>query len=149
MVNKIIKHKDYAEIIMNNNKISALIDIEDIDKVKEYNWYYSKRRHIRSSLNGKSYYLHNLITGLKNINHINKLKHDNRKVNLRQCSVEMRNYLIGKKANNTSGCVGVYPTKTGKFHAKLKHNNLGTYDTFDEAVTVRKKAELEFMGENI
>lgn len=49
-----------------------------------------------------------------------------------------------QRSDNTSGHAGVYQTKNGKYRAgigfKGKRYYLGTYDTFEEAVTVREYA---------
>lgn len=50
-----------------------------------------------------------------------------------------------QRADNTSGHAGVYRTKNGKYRAgigfKGRRYHLGTYDTFEEAVTARENAE--------
>lgn len=53
--------------------------------------------------------------------------------------------------NNTSGKTGVYYRKdSGKWRPKIsvdgKIINLGTYDTFEEALAVREAAELKYYG---
>jgi len=58
---------------------------------------------------------------------------------------------IKKKSNNTSGRSGVKRSKNGqKWIAMIGKNGkkhyLGTFDTYEEAVEVREKAELEMYG---
>ncbi len=52
--------------------------------------------------------------------------------------------------DNTSGMPGVYTRKDGKYYAMLgfkgKRYYLGSYETFDEAVSAREKAEEEIHG---
>lgn len=90
--NEIIKHEDYAEIIIRNQKneivATTMIDLEDVDKVKTRKWnvlptrtntyIYSKHpQHTK---------LHRLILdyyGPLEIDHINHNSLDNRKQNLR------------------------------------------------------------------
>ena len=54
--NEIVVYDDYAEIIIYdkdcNEKCRALIDIEDVDKVKDYKWRYSGR-YILTTVNSK------------------------------------------------------------------------------------------------
>ena len=55
------------------------------------------------------------------------------------------NLKIEKRSNNTSGCVGVYLHKSGKWIAEIiknkKYHNLGSFHNYEDAVLARKKAE--------
>ena len=56
-----------------------------------------------------------------------------------------------KNITNTSGKTGVAPTKNGKWVAYIdceKRIHLGTFENFEEAVSVRKEAELKYFGWN-
>lgn len=84
----------------------------------------------------------------KQIDHINGIKHDNRISNLRNVGdyEQCRNKPIPK--NNTSGILGVYYCKTmKKWTAHIGYDNktktLGRFNTKEEAITARKKAEEE------
>jgi hypothetical protein len=86
------------------------------------------------------------------IDHIHGIRHDNRISQLREVDDlgTAQNRGIGK-ANN-SGRVGVsYLPKTNKYTAFIRANgvqyHLGTFDTFDEARSVRRQKEAEFFGE--
>jgi|GEM_PF-6156575 len=48
-----------------------------------------------------------------------------------------------KRSDNISGHPGIFKRKTGKWMVKFKNNYLGQFDTFEEALDVRKKAERE------
>lgn len=54
------------------------------------------------------------------------------------------------KKNNTSGFPGVGLTPSGKYRVRITVNgkelHIGTFTTFDEAVSARKVAELEYFG---
>lgn len=80
------------------------------------------------------------------IDHINHDGTDNRWENLRPSTrpLNMTNKNIYQ--NNSSGQSGVYQRENGKWRAVIRKRNLGTYDTYEEAVAVRLAAELEHFG---
>lgn len=55
-----------------------------------------------------------------------------------------------KRKTNTSGRTGVYQKKNGKWWAEIQKEGetewLGTFDSFEEAVTAREAKELEYYG---
>ena len=58
---------------------------------------------------------------------------------------------ISRKSNNSSGRTGVnFNKKLGKYTACISKNNiqfhLGVFETFEEAVLAREKAEIQFYG---
>lgn len=88
----------------------------------------------------------------KVIDHIDYCRHDNRKINLRICTDQenTRNEVLA--INNTSGKTGVcYESSTSNWRAYININNksvkLGTFNTFEDALKVRLKAEKEIFGE--
>jgi len=44
-------------------------------------------------------------------------------------------------SNNILGVKGVYQLKNGKYRAYIRREKLGVYNTLEEAVAVRKRAE--------
>ncbi len=92
--------------------------------------------HLR--INGVTYVAHRLVWLYMygklpdgNIDHINRIRDDNRLANLRDVSQSTNTH------NKTPGKKGCKRTKSGKYHAVIKINNkqvyLGTYDTQEEA----------------
>lgn len=74
----------------------------------------------------------------KNIDHINRVRHDNRIENIREVTRSQNQQNRPKQANNTSGFKGVsFLSKRGKYLAKINMNykphHLGVYDTPEEA----------------
>lgn len=99
----------------------------------------------------KSYLRHRVVWKLATgnepdvIDHINGNRADDRISNLRSCTHadNMRNR--GVASNNTSGAIGVYARPFGRWCAQIEYDgaveNLGTFDTFEEATAARWSAE--------
>lgn len=126
--NEIIIKEDHAEIIINNNKygrIITLIDIEDINKIKEITWGVHfdptiKGFYVRGRLRGgKRKYtpLHRLIMDCPRelqIDHINHDTLDNRRINLRIVTAcENRQNLSGAHTRNKLGIRNVFKFRDG------------------------------------
>ena len=154
-LNEIIIHENYAEIILLNIKSEeigrALIDIEDIDKVKNYRWC----KHNGYARNNDIGNLHRFIMNAPiemEVDHINHNRLDNRKSNLRVVTHQQNNMNKATTKSNTSGYPGVYWYKSrSKWQVGIKVNYkqifLGYYDTLKEAIEVRKRAEIKYFGE--
>lgn len=155
--------EDHAEIFLidKNNEIcaKALIDLDDVDKVKNIKWH-------RSDLQRSTYYcisnnsewrrIHRLIMGVTDkdivVDHINHNGLDNRKSNLRICTSGQNTCNCLTSKNNKSGHKGVYWSKERKkWCAQISINNktkgLGRYDTIEEAIEAHEKAAKEYYGE--
>lgn len=79
------------------------------------------------------------------IDHINRIKLDNRISNLRDITIAENNRNRPLQRNNTTGFAGIsYDPRRQKFYAKLKLNHktihLGTYEDINEAVLARDMA---------
>ena len=104
--NEIVIHDDYAEIILYEGKTCyevdrALIDLDDIEKVKKYKWCLNKKRE-KFVTTKDGYFLHTLIMDCpkdKSVMHINGNNLDNRKSNLRilEQTKRKRNEVTRKK----------------------------------------------------
>lgn len=75
------------------------------------------------------------------------------KDNCRWIGHSENNYNKNRQSNNTSGKTGVsYRKGTGGYRAYItnggKQTSLGVYETFEEAVEAREKAEIEIYGYN-
>lgn len=154
--NEIIIEQDYAKIKINSPKYGikyTLINLEDVEKVKGTCWFlhYSKMTngfYVNSATWGK---LHRYITNCpKNmcIDHINHNTLDNRKENLRICTIIENNR---NKKNNESGHVGVHWDKTkNRWTAQIMINYksifLGRYKDINDAIKARKQAEIKYFG---
>lgn len=85
------------------------------------------------------------------VDHINGNRKDNRWCNLRAVTAFENSRNQGERKDNTSGCRGVTYRKSGRglkrWVARISHKGtrylLGYFETFEEAVNVRKQAEIE------
>ena len=76
------------------------------------------------------------------IDHINRVRDDNRISNLRDVTCRVNSHNHGGYDTNRSGVTGVWWVKSNKrYHAYLGRKYLGCYKKFDDAVFARRKAE--------
>ena len=80
------------------------------------------------------------------IDHINRIRTDNRISNLREVTNKQNNQNRSKPSNNTSGHPGVHWYKQrSKWQAQITHNqkqiHLGYFSILEEAISARKAAE--------
>lgn len=128
-------------------------DLEQYDLIKSYCW--RKRSDgmfdakVKNGLN-KRILLHRLIlnTDLQ-IDHINHLRHDNRKSNLRTASNGQNRMNTKIPKNNNSGQKGVIWHKRDNIWEayitfEFKRLYLGRFINFEDAVKARKSAEKEY-----
>ena len=153
--NEIIEYEDYAEMILYNRRYEerakALIDLDDIDKVKNIKWCLKSNGYVH---NGKIH-LHRFIMDCPDdmfVDHINRNKLDNRKSNLRICTRQQNNFNRGIRSNNTRGIIGVsFDRRKNKWRARIqvdrREKYLGYFNTKEEAIQARKNAEIEYFGE--
>lgn len=153
--NKIEIFDDHAEIIINSKthgKHKALIDIGDIDKAKVHTWLVRKSDKVFYVTSSKKKHLHRIIMdydGKLTIDHINRNPLDNRKSNLRICTMaeNLKNRgEIKLYKNNKTGYKGVrYDSRRNKYEAYLRINNkivfYQRFNTKNEATEARLKAE--------
>lgn len=161
---EIIKIDDNtAKIIINSKKyglIEVLIDIEDIEKVKNYRWNIRLDRgllyYIHAKDNNKTILLHRLIMDTPKhleVDHINRNTLDNRKHNLRNCTREVNQAnklgLLRISKRNSSGCVGVcFLKRENKWQASFKNIKLGYFDTKEEAIECRTNFNNKILKES-
>ncbi len=85
------------------------------------------------------------------VDHINRIRTDDRISNLREATFEAQNINKIKQRNNSSGFSGVYwrpDIGNGKWWARLhigrKSISLGVFEDFSDAVEARRLAELKY-----
>ena len=147
------------------NGMFTLVDDEDYERlVAMGKWYFSTDLY---AINGKSYRkennksatvfvrMHRIILNAKPgefVDHVNGDKLDNRKSNLRICTIAENTRNAGARKNNKSGFKGVHFDKSrGKFTAQItfqsKDIHLGRFLCPKEAARVYNDAALKYHGE--
>ena len=133
-------------------------DLEDYDKIKEYYWYVDiNNGYVSTLINGVKTGMHRLIMDCPNNMEVDhrygrNTRNDNRKYNLRICTIQENGMNAGLQSNNTSGCTGVvWNKRVNKWMANIRYNgkriHLGYFVDYDDAVKARKKAEERYFGE--
>jgi len=130
-------------------------DLEDYDLIKDYCWYKNIGGYIVNQEDKKITYMHRLVMNCPDDMEIDHEFHDewdNRKEFLRIVTTSQNQMNRSLQSNNTSGVTGVYWSEScEKWRAQIKINQkqiyLGVFDNFDEAVEVRRQAELDYFGE--
>lgn len=137
-----------------NTKQPFIIDCEDYENIKEYCWSENKDGYIisRDKATGRNIFLHRKIIKSKGmIDHINRNKKDNRKINLRIVTPQQNCMNRGLQSNNKSGVSGIYYDKNRKrWVAHLTLNgkkHFKRFKTMNEAITCRKQYEEQYFKE--
>lgn len=134
---------------------SFIFDKEDYEKIKDYCWTIGNRGYPVTTIHydknkRQTLLLHRLLLGKNkklDIDHINRIKTDNRKENLRFItrSENVSNRVLKTKTGKT----GVYLSK-GKYIATITYSKksyyLGSFHNLDDAIKARKEAEMKYYG---
>lgn len=145
-----------------NNKGFSLIDDEDFEEVSKYKWHnargYAECKRVGIRSNGKrgicNIFIHHLIIGKKegmHVDHINRNKLDNRRKNLRHCTISENVINTGLNSRNKTGYKGVYWEQAKRrFRAVIcfqrKYHRLGIFKTAEEAALAYNKKARELHG---
>jgi hypothetical protein len=146
------------EIQLTQGKV-ALVDDEDYEWLSQYKWcIHSEGYAIRTVwVNSKSVikFMHRDIlnppAGMFT-DHINHNKTDNRRCNLRVCTISQNTFNSKLRSNNTSGIKGVsYSKKSKKWMAQIQYLGtdfyLGCYDNIEDAAIAYDNKSRELFGE--
>lgn len=162
-----------VKIPLNKGKV-ALIDSADFELVSKYKWcahlHHTKKRHYAMSHDPNQYYIksksqvvikmHRLILGLTDssilVDHKNRNSLDNRRCNLRTCSVGQNNSNTDKRKNTISKYKGVRRSfvrgsGTLRWRAIISVNNkrkhVGVFDNEIDAAIAYNIAAKAYHGE--
>ena len=153
-------HAEVALIYNGKEAFKAIIDHDDVDRVREVRWYpvcERKRKvgvYVKGTVNGKTTSLHSYILGQTrkghDIDHINRNPLDNRKCNLRLVSHATNNRNHRTYSSNSSGANGVMfePRKArNRWYAQIltKDGHITVYcSTREEAIKQRNELEIKY-----
>jgi hypothetical protein len=153
------------KIEINSNKFGkqiVLISYEDYPLVKGYTWRVTKSRsgtlyattaiYIPEKQNNKTLFMHNLIMGVRGIDHINRNGLDNRRDNLRVATQRQNAKNQSTKITNKYGVKGVsYDAKNKMYSCHItndyKHIFIGYFFSVVEAAMKYNEASEIFHGE--
>ena len=155
--NNIYIKDDVLHIKFHNSKKEFICDASDYGKVVSTTWHVTKYGYARGNINGKMIFFHDYIMGISLedglfCDHINGDRLDNRKCNLRKVTSQQNSLNKSVYVNNSTGHKGVHKSQNKKKWIAVigkdgRQYHLGTFNTFDEAVSARKSAEDELFGE--
>lgn len=162
------KNKRYNEYNLNDYEYGVgytakgeefYFDKEDFDKIKMHFWRISNG-YVYTNIPYGSLKMHRVIFGLTtnesdiHVDHISRIRHDNRKENLRFGDIHVDSTNHNPNSLNTTGVSGVQfrdERKSKKWVSDISCKNeryhLGYFETFDEAVKARLLAEKHYFKE--
>lgn len=149
-----------AEIFTSKQDI-ILVDDSDLERLSDHIWHLSSEGYAQTNeLNNgrqRTIKMHRFILGLSRgdgviVDHINGIKTDNRRFNLRICSLTGNARNCKKRKDNTTGYKGVtFKKKTCRFAAQIrirkKTIHLGYFDTAENAHSAYCAAAVKLYGE--
>lgn len=141
-----------------NTNSKFYFDMDDYDKIKDYTWYehYNDKNSYHSLLSRdpklkKSIKMTRII-GCVGYDHKDRNPLNNRKYNLRKATVIENSQNQSRRKDNSSGIIGVYfNSNANKWQSYITVNKkyvyLGVFNSKEEAIKVRLKAEKKYFGE--
>ena len=150
--NLIVHHDKHISIFTKKGE-EILIDADDYSQVKDFYWGLNSQGYAISVIHGKHKRLHLLLmdkpVGMV-VDHINGNKLDNRKCNLRVCTVHENSMNTKHSYTNITKRVGVHVKGDGNYKATLMYKGKTvlnkTFVCFEDAIKARKEAEKKYFG---
>lgn len=127
----------------------AKVDNEDFEYISRYSWNITFQGYAYNRTLG---YMHRLINNTPehmHTDHVNNMRTDNRKVNLRTCTIAENNRNTSPARGSSSKYKGV-TSHQGKYIFQIRKSGVyyrGTYETEKEAALAYNKKAMELFGE--
>ena len=151
------RYEDCGEYVIGHfeNNTYFYIDKADYELVSQFRWWDDGHGYFVTSDHAVHLFLHHLILPPKDgyiCDHANRIRHDNRRMNLRYATRSQNMWNKSLQKNNTSGYIGVsWHKRYEKYAAFLEWRgrsiNLGRYNTAEDAARVRDKAARRLFGD--
>ena len=129
--------------------------VEDFERIRDICWHRDAKGYISGTIDGQLVRMHRFLMDPPKgmvIDHRNHCMTDNRRENLAVVTQAQNMHNMKPRKDNEVGVNGVTQTDAGTWHAEIRANgttlNLGTYDHREEAIAIRKVAEMELYGEH-
>lgn len=127
----------------------VLVDTNDVQQMANYHWSLDNHGYVRTGVAGGYKLLHRFLMQPDErdiVDHINGVRTDNRRSNLRNTTSAVNNH------NRSLKNKGVNRTRNGKFTALIRHSKkaiyCGIFDTFEEALAARNAKAIELYGDH-
>jgi hypothetical protein len=140
------------EIPLTRGKVT-IVDDEDYEWLNQWKWDCNAQGYARRGAGGRKnriyIRMHRLIIGAKEgeiVDHINSNKLDNRRENLRIVDAQQNAWNSSAHRDSTSRYKGVCYDKRGKWAARISSQNLGRFQTEEEAAKVYDEAAIKRFG---
>ena len=150
------EHGEYYIGWTRNTNTEFYIDAEDYDKVKDWCWSEVDGKganfaRIQANVNGKVTLMH-IHLGYSNYDHIDRNELNNRKYNLRSCTITQNNMNKSVRSDNTSKITGVYFDQSrmqwvARLQLDQKDKLHKRFNNKKDAIVARLKAEKQYFGE--
>jgi hypothetical protein len=143
----IYKEISNTEMILYCGNTIVVFDTEDYPLVSKWQWSIGSHGYATSGASKNQVLMHRLIMNADDnrvVDHINRVKIDNRKCNLRLCSHKNNAWNRSTQADNKTGYKGICKLPNGKYQAQIgidrKQVYLGQYTDIEEAIRVYDSA---------
>ena len=163
VVNNYVLKEEYVELEIirtNETSITTIFSLEDYDFIRQFRWtfkYDNKNDAPRIRATTGPFVGKDMSTILlegtteKFVDHINRNTLDNRRENLRIVTPHQNAINTSTSNRNTTGILGVRIDERNKWESRLcvngKNMRLGRFNTKEEAIIARLKAEKYYLGE--
>lgn len=127
----------------------VIVDDEDYEELNQHRWFLDYNGYVVRGTGRDRIYMHREIMEYPKkgvVDHVNRSKTDNRRSNLRICSIKENVRNAGLSKNSTSGINGVSYRKDRKrwrayITVNRKQLSLGNFKTKEEAQVARQEGE--------
>lgn len=142
--------KNDLQIITTKGEV-ILASIEDYTLLSNYTWHLDKQGYAVTFVKRKCIKMHRLVMQVVDpkvfVDHINGNPCDNRRSNLRLCNNYQNAQNSKDRPKNDNLPRGIYRYPSGRFYVKVNSLHLGSVDTLEDAIALRKQGEIKYQGE--